>query len=319
MADSDRSTDGLELKDLHEEIARRKLLLGAIGLGGGSILLTQSDSTRKEETGNLAQAETRLVEVAGRINDADLVDPREVSILHNEIIQAVGSVTETLEHHDSGGPQTEQRVSALDAAIGYYNTLATTLNTGMTLSTQVADSELEVLYHRRGLEYDPVTAFDLEAFKESITQLAQVKKNPEVVSSKGRKLVPDQHQVLNSLRAQCDVFDQHLTAQQTYLDTATTIESGIRAHEQSQFATARSHLSEARESLSAGIPQTRVFYHLSDVGLSLDQYAILLGLRREGVSKLLSVCDESIPKQQRRAVANTALDHFFEARRVTAN
>jgi len=58
---------------------------------------------------------------------------------------------------------------------------------------------------------------------------------------------------------------------------------------------------------------------LSNTGLSIDQYATLLGLRREGVSKLLSVCDESVPEQERRTMANTALNHFFEARQIVAN
>lgn len=319
MRDPDRSTDGLNFEALREQIARRKLLWGALALGGGSILITQSDSRQKDDTDDLAKVETRLVEVAERINDADLVNPRETFSLHHEITQTVESVTNALDQHGSGGPQTEQRVSALNTAIDYYNTLATTLNTGTALLAQVADSELEVLNHKRSLGYDPVAVFDLGPFEESITRLTQAKKDPEAVSSKGRKLVPNQDQVIDSLGAQRDVFDRHLTAQQTYLDTAAAIESGIRAHEQSQFDTARSKLSEARESLSAGIPRTEGSYRLSNAGLTLDQYATLLGLRREGVSKLLSVCDGSVPEQQRRAVANTALNHFFEARRVVTN
>jgi hypothetical protein len=115
------------------------------------------------------------------------------------------------------------------------------------------------------------------------------------------------------------VFDRHLTAQQTYLDTAMTIESGIRAYEQSQYDAAQSKLSQARESLSEGIPRTEVSYRLSHAGLSLDQHTTLLDLRREGVSKLLDVCDESVSEQERRAVANTALNYFFEARQVITN
>jgi hypothetical protein len=319
VEDSDRSTDGLDLEDLHEAIARRKLLLGVVALGGGPILITQSDSTQKEDADGLTQAETRLVELVGRINDADLANPRNAPILHNEISQAVESATDALSQHDSGGPQTEQRVSALNAAIAYYNTLATALNTGMSLLTQVADSEIEVLYHKRSFGYDPATTFDLETFEESITRLSRSKKEPETVTSKGRKLVPSQGQVIESLRIQYDVFDRHLTAQQTYLDTAATIEAGIRAHEQSKFDTARSKLTAARESLSTGIPRSEASYRLSTAGLSLDQYATVLGLRREGVSKLLSVCDESVPEQQRRTVANTALGHLFEARRIVTN
>jgi hypothetical protein len=319
VEDPDRSTDGFDLEDFREEVARRKLLWGVAGLGGGSILITQSDPTQKEDTDKLDQAETRLVDVAGQIHDADLANPREASFLHNEITQAVKSVTDTLDQHDPDGPQTDQRVAALNAAIDYYNTLARTLTTGTTLLSQVADSELEVLRHKRSLGYEPVTAFDLGSFGESITRLSQSKKDPETVTSNGRKLVPNQSQVIDSLRVQHDVFDQHLTAQQTYLDTAMTIESGIRAHEQSQYDTARSKLSQARETLSSGVPRTEVSYRLFNAGLSLDQYAILLSLRREGVSKLLDVCDESVPENKRAAAVNTALNRFFEARQMINN
>ena len=319
MGDSDRSTDGFDLEDLGEHIARRKLLLGVAVLSSVSALVTQLDSTQKEDTDEVAQAETQLVDLARQVNDANLDNPREASSLHNEITQAVKSVTDTLDQHDSGGPQTEQRLSALNAAIDYYNTLAETLNTGMTLLTQVADSELEVLHHKRSLGYDPVTAFDFGSFEESISRLAQSKKDPETVTSEGRTLVPNQSQVIDSLRVHRDVFDQHLTAQQTYFDTAMMIESGIRAYEQSQYDTAQSELSQARKSLFMGIPQTEVSYRLSNAGLSIDQYTTLLGLRREGVSKLLSVCDESVPEKERRTVANTALNHFFEARQMITN
>lgn len=319
MVDSDRSTEGFDLEDLREEVARRKLLLGVAVLGGGSLLITQSDSKQKEDTDELDQAETRLVDVSGQVNDVDLANPREASFLHNEITQAVKSVTDALDQHDPGGPKTEQRAAALYAAIDYYNTLARTLNTGTTLLSQVADSELEVLRHKRSLGYEPVTAFDLGSFEESIRGLTRSKKDPETVTSNGRKLVPNQSQVIDSLRVQHDVFDRHLTAQQTYFDTAMTIKSGIRAHEQSQYDTARSKLSQARETLSSGIPRTELSYRLSNAGLSLEQYATLLDLRREGVSKLLSVCDESIPEGERRTVANTALNHFFEARKTVTN
>jgi len=321
VGDSDRSTDGFDLEGLHEHIDRRELLsgLGMAVVGGGLMLVIQLDSTQKEDTDEVTQAETQLVDLAGQVNEANLDDPRESSFLHNKITQVVKLVTDTLDQHDSGGPQTEQRLSALNTAIDYYNTLAETLNTGITLLTQVADSEVEVLYHKRSLGYDPVTAFDLGSFEESITRLAQSKKDPETVTSEGRTLVPNQSQVIDSLRVQRDVFDQHLTAQQTYLDTAMTIESGIRAYEQSQYDTAQSKLSQARESLSAEISQTEVSYRLSSAGLSIDQYTTLLDLRRRGVSKLLGVCDESVSKQERRTVANTALNHFFEARQIITN
>jgi len=319
VEDSDRSTGGLDLEGLREEIARRKLLLGILTLGGGSLFFTHPDSTQKEDTDDLAQAESRLVEVAGRINDADLVNPRETAILHHEITQAVESTTDVLDQSGSDGTQTEQRISALRTAIEYYNTLTATIEIGQTLLAQVADSELDVLNHKRPLEYDPVAAFDLGTFEESITRLSQVETDPKEVTSKRRKLVPTQQRVTVSLRSQRDIFDQHLTAQQAYLDSATVIEAGIQAHERSQFDAARSKLTEARELLSVGIPETELSYRLSDIGLSLEQYATVLSLRQEGVSKLLSVCEGSVPEQQRLAAANTALDHFFQARRIVTS
>lgn len=319
VEDSGRSTDGFDFEDLREQIVRRKLLLGAVAIGGGSIFLTQSESPQQEETDDLAEAESQFVEMAGRINGADLVDPQETSLLYDGITHTVRSVTEILDQYNSEEPQTEQRIAALSAAVKYYNTLVTTLDAGFTLLTQVADSEIEVLNHQRNIEYDPVAAPGTERFEESIVRLSQVETSSEPVSENGKNLVPNPDQVVESLRAQHNLFDRHLTAQQTYLNTAKSIEAGIRAFEQSKFDTARTKLNEAHESLSAGTPQTGTSYRLSNAGLALDQYVTLLDLRREGVSKLIDVCDDSVPEQQRRAVANTALDHLFEARRVVTN
>lgn len=319
MEDSDRSTDGFDFEDLREQIVRRKLLLSAVAVGGGSIFFTQSESTQQEDADDLAQAESQFIEIAGRINGADLIDPQETSLLYDEITHTVRSVTDILDQYNSEEPQAEQRIAALSAAVEYYDTLVTTLDEGFTLLTQVVDSEIEVLNHKRNLEYDPVAASDIERFEESIVQLSQVETSSEPVSEDGTKLVPNLDQVIESLRAQHDLFDRHLIAQQTYLNTAKSIESGIRAFEQSKFDTARTKLNEAHESFSAGTPQTGASYRLSNAGLALDEYVTLLDLRREGVSKLIDVCDDSVPEQQRRAVANTALDHFFEARRVVTN
>jgi len=169
------------------------------------------------------------------------------------------------------------------------------------------------------LGYDPATRFDTAAFNESISRLSEAKKDTAVVSSRESKLVPDQQQVVDDLQVQCTVYERHITAQQTYLDTAPAIEAGIRALETSNFDTAKSRLTEASESLTADIPEAESSYRLSHYGLSLDQYATLLDLRRQGVSKLLAVCDASVSAEQRQSVSNRALDLFFEARRIVTN
>lgn len=316
MEGSDSSNGRLDYENLRDQITRRKLLLGAAALGGGSILRAQTESTRPDGINHLAQAENRLLGAAELINNTDLADPRQTPILYDEISNTVDSVTNVLGQHGSDGGQGKQEIASLRAAIDYYNTLATALNTGATLSGNLADSERNVLYQKGSLGYDPITEFDSEAFKESIGQLTQNRKNTDAITSEDRKLVPNQQQVIDSLSILRDVFDRHLTVQQSYLDTATAIEAGIRAQEKSQFDTARSKLTEAHESLNTGIPKMEVSYRFATAGLSLDQYATLLTLRQEGVSKLLNVCDESVPEHQRRAVTNTALGHFFEARRL---
>lgn len=316
MGDSDRPTEGRDLDDLREMIPRRKLLGSAAVVSIGGILISQSGSDQERDTKQLAQAETRFVDVARLINNEAIANPRASAGLHDEISRAVESVTAVLDQYSSDSPQTEQRVTALRTAIAYYNTLLPALDAGATLLGRVAGSERNVLDHSQPLEYDPGTAFDLGTFEESITRLAEEEQPPEAVTSKGRKLVPNQQRVVDALRSQRTVFDQHLTAQQTYLDTATTIEAGVRAHEQSEFELARTKLSTARDALSAGRPQIDATYSLSYDGLSLNQYATLLDLRREGVSKLLSVCDGSLSEQQRREGANTALNHFFEAHHI---
>ncbi|QZP39386.1 hypothetical protein [Halobaculum magnesiiphilum] len=319
MGDSERSTDGYDLEDLREQIGRREILLGAVVLGGGSMLLNPSGSSQSEDSNHLAQAETRLSEVAERINDADVVNPLQTSTLHDEITRAVESVTDILNRYGSGGPQTEQRVSALRTAIEYYNTLAAAFKTGAALSGRVAKSELAVLYHNQSLEYEPAAAFDLESFEESIIRLTQAEIDPDAVTSKTGQLVPNQQEVIESLHGQRDLFDQHLTAQQAYFDTAKTIEAGIHAHEQSQYDAARSQLIDARDSLSGGIPQMEASYQVSNTGLSISQFATVLELRRDGVSKLLSVCEESISEKEKRAGANSGLDYLYQARAVVTS
>ena len=319
MEDSDRSTGGFDFEELRERIARRKFLIGGTALVGGLAFTNQSDTNRSKSEERLTQAEDRLAELAVTINDADLVDPRQSLQLNNDVTQVIKSVDDSLNQDLPEDPEIEQRVSALVAASEYYGTLAKTLDVAASLLTQIADLELIVLNHEGELGYDPATDFDTLAFNKSVKQLSKAEKNPDAVTSRDRKLVPEQQQVLDDLRSQRNIFESHLTAQKIYLDTAAAIEAGIRAHEKSRFDIARSALTDARKSLSSGIPNTDARYRLSSVGLSLDQYERLLRLRQKGVSKLLSVCNDSVPVQQRRSVANDALDRFFEARQIVTN
>lgn len=213
--------------------------------------------------------------------------------------------------------KTEHRISALEAATEYYSELVTVLDTATNLWARVSNAEAAVLNHEGTLEYNPATEFDTTPLNESITRLSTNENEQGGVNSQGRKLVPNQEQVLNSLRSQRDIYEQHITAQQTYVDTATTIEAGIRAYEKSRFDAARSKLTDTRNLLTAGMPSAKYHpYRLHQTGLSLEQYASLLTLRREGVKKLLNVCEPSLPAQQRRSASNEALDIFFEARQV---
>jgi len=117
------------------------------------------------------------VEVAGQLNETDLANPVETPILHREVSQAIDSVTGDIDQAGSDGPETEQRVSVLRTAVEYYSALVRTLETGTSISTQFADSEIDTLNHKQSLEYDPATVFDLSSFKKSTTKLSQEKRN----------------------------------------------------------------------------------------------------------------------------------------------
>ena len=312
MGDSDCADEGLTLEELRERISRRKLVAIAIGLvGGGSLLTGQPDEDK-----HLTRAEDRLAELATRINDADVVNPQQSWRLHDDVTTAVETVNEALRQDSSADSETKRRIAALTAAVDYYTVLGNALGTATHLLTQLAESEFDVLNHEGALEYDPAAEFDTVAFRESIARLSKAEKEPAAVTARDQKLVPVQHRVVDSLRSQRDVYELHITAQQTSLDTAAAIEAGMRALEQSRFDRARSMLTKARNSLTAGIPTTNHRYRLFASGLSLDQYATLLTLRREGVAKLLDGCEPSLPAQQRRFIADEAVDHFFEARRI---
>lgn len=312
MGDSDHADERLTLEALCERIDRRTLIAIAIaGIGGGSLLTSQPDGDE-----HLTQAEDQLAELARRINDVDVVNPQQSGMLHDDVTMAVETVNEALRQDSSADSETKRRIAALTAAVDYYTELGSALNTATNLLTQLAESEFDVLNHQGTLGYDPAAKFDTVAFRESTARLSKAEKEPAAVTARDQKLVPDQHRVVDSLRSQRDVYELHITTQQTYLDTGTAIEAGMRALEQSRFDRARSLLTEVRDSLTTGIPTTNHRYRLFASGLSLDQYATLLTLRREGVTKLLNGCDPSLPVQQRQVVSDEAVDLFFEARRV---
>lgn len=312
VGDSDCTDEGLTLEELRERISRRKLVAIAIGLVGGRSLLT-GQPDRDE---HLTRGEDRLAELATRINDVDVVNPQQSWRLHDDVTTAVETVNETLRQESSADSETKRRIVALTAAVDYYTELGGTLGTATNLLTQLAESEIDVLNHEEALEYVPAAEFDTVAFRESIARLSKAEKESAAVTARGQKLVPDQHRVIDALRSQRDVYELHITTQQTYLDTGTAIEAGMRALEQSHFDRARPVLTEVRDSLTSGTPTTNYRYRLFASGLSLDQYATLLALRRKGVTKLLNGCAPSLSVQQRQAVSNEAVDLFFEARRV---
>lgn len=315
MDDSDSPDEGFDLEGVLERIGRRELIGGA-----GAVVLSWLIFTDQSDIDDhLKRAENRLVELAASIDDADLVDPRQSSMIHREVTDGIETVNDELDQQSSDDQETKQRISALTAAIEYYTELGETLEVARSLLPQIADSEETVLNHRRNIGTDPATKFDTDSFKQAIARLSEAEKEPEDVTSRNRKLVPNQEGLVDSLHGQYKVYDLHITAQQTYIDTATTIEAGIRAQEQSNFDMARSKLSQAQDFLVDGIPTTKDRYRLSHVGLTLDQYEALLTLRRRGVKRLLDVCEQSTPAPQRRSAINEALDLFFEARGIVTS
>lgn len=314
MGHSDSPDERFDLKELREWISRRKLLIGAATVGGGLLLTSQPDSDE-----HLTRAEDRLGELATTIDAADVVDPQQSWRLSDAVTEAVASVNDALDRDLEEDRETKERLAAINAATEYYINLGNTLDTATNLLTRIATSERVVLKHEGTLGYDPASEFDTSAFEETIARLSKAEKEPAIVTVGEGSLIPDQQQVVDALRAQRDVYKLHITAQQAYLDTATTIEAGTRALERSRFDGARSILIEAQESLTAGIPTAKYPYRLFSTGLSLEQYVTLLTLRREGVTKLFSGCEPSLPVQQRRAVSDEAVALFFEARRVVTD
>ena len=314
MGHSDSPDERFDLKELREWISRRKLLIGAATVGGGLLLTSQPDSDE-----HLTRAEDRLGELATTIDAADVVDPQQSWRLSDAVTEAVASVNDALDRDLGDDRETKDRLATINAATAYYINLGNTLDTATNLLTRIATSERTVLEHEGTLGYDPVAEFDTIAFEESIARLSKAENELTLGTAGENSLIPDQQRVVDALRAQRDVYNLHITAQQTYLDTATMIEAGTRAQERSHFDKARSILTEAQESLTAGIPTAKYRYRLSGAGLSLEQYATLLTLRREGVTKLLSGCEPSLPVHQRRAVSDEAIDRFFESRRVVTS
>lgn len=315
MGESDGSDERPDLSRILERIGRRKLIVGAVGGLTGALII----SDQYESHDQITPAENQFFELAESLNDADLKNPQQSPRLHDKVVGAVDSVGETLDQVSPEDPQTEERISVLNAALEYYTELGETLGTATSLLGEVSDSELAVLHHQRDFGNHAPDNIEKGRFEESIGRLSQAEKEPAAVTSEDRKLVPDQEQVVESLRAQAKVYELHITAQQSYLDTATSIESGMRAHEQSRFDTARSKLGQARGSLTDAIPTTNYRYRLFHTGLSLDQYAKLLDLRRKGVVKLLETSNSDHPEQNRRSVSDEAVDFFFEARRVVTS
>lgn len=312
MDELDRSDNDLNIDTIREHVGRRELLGGALTLVSGFLILSSQESSDE----HLKRAESRLAKLAASIDNADLMDPQQNAQLYDKTTGAIESVNVALSQDSTDEPQIKQRIAALEAARDYYTEVEKVLDAAINLKTQVAESESTVLDHKDTLGYDPTSEPDTTAFKRSITSLSEVRREPAAATSQYRELVPDKERVLDSLRSQLSVYEQHVSAQQTYLDTAVAIEAGVRAHEQADFDAARSSLTKARKSLTAGIPTMKRSYRVSYFGLSLGQYAKLLTLRRKGVRKLLGVSEASVPVQQRRAVADESIDLFFDARQI---
>jgi hypothetical protein len=252
--------------------------------------------------------------VATTLSETDVADPYSSWGLRNEIETALNSVNQVLSEDFPDEPEIQQRLSALRAATEYYSTLLTSLTAADSLFGSVSDSGPNVLKQTGELDYDPASKLDSSSFEQSIGQLAAAEKAPSEVTSEGRTLVPDQQAVLDALRTQREIFDRHIRAQQSYLDSATPIEAGVRAYEQSRFADARANLADAQEALLTDISGTGGAYQLSNNGLTLDQYRELFSLRQNGVAQLLDASKESVPKDERQSAVNSAINTFFEAR-----
>jgi hypothetical protein len=320
MGDRDRTPANTDEADIDKGVTRRHLIVGGVAvtgaIGAGSVLFGQDGDTEPSQADRLTTAETHFTGVATRLIEADVADPHSTWGLRNEIETALNSVNQILSEDFPDDPEIQQRLSVLRNAIEYYSTLVTTLTAADSLFDSVSDSEPNVLKQTGELDYDPVTKLDSSSFEQSIGQLAAVEKAPSEVTSEGRTLVPDQQAVLDALHTQRELFDRHIRAQQSYVDSATPIEAGVRAYEQSRLADARANLTDAQEALLPNISGTSGAYQLSDNGLTLDQYRELFSLRQDGVAQLLDASQESVPGNERQSAVNSALNVFFEARNL---
>ena len=316
MDDLNGVFEDIDAEDIGEQITRRRLLIGGGAIGGGSLLLGQDRETEPTPEDQLTSAETRFATVATTLNEADAADPNSSWDLQNEVEAGLNAVNQILSEGFPDDPKIEQRLSALRTATTYYSTLLTSLAAADSLYISVGDSELEVLNHTGQLDYSPTSKLDTASFGQSIAQLADAEKSPSEVTSEGRTLLPDQQAVLESLRTQREVFDRHIRAQQSFLDSATTIEAGIRAYEQSRFDDAEAILADAHETLLSDISGTDGDYQLSKMGLTLGQYSKVFSLRQDGVAKVLEASRGSTSEEKRQSAINSALNTFFEARNL---
>ncbi|TKX87613.1 hypothetical protein EXE43_02105 [Halorubrum sp. SS5] len=320
MGDRDRTPANTDEADIHDGVTRRHLIVGGVAVTGaigvGSGLLGQDEDIEPTPADRLTTAETQFTGVATTLTETDVANPHSSWDLRNKIETALNSVNQILSEDFPDEPEIQQRINALRTTTEYYSTLVTSLTAADSLFGSVSDSEPNVLKQTGDLNYDPASKLDSSSFEQSLGQLATAEKAPSEVTSEGRTLVPDQQAVLDALRTQREIFDRHIRAQQSYLDSATPIEVGVRAHEQSRFADARANLTVAQEALLPNISGTSGAYLLSNHGLTLDQYREVFSLRQDGVAQLLDAIQETVPEDERQSAVNSALNAFFEARNL---
>lgn len=316
MNDLNRLFEDIDMEDIGEQITRRRLLVGGAAIGGVSLLLGQDRETEPAPEDRLTTAETTFTTVATTLKEADIADPNSSWDLHDEVEVGLNTVNRILSEDFPDDPKIKQRLRALRTATEYYSTLLTSLAATGSLYISVRNSELEVLNHTGELDYNPTSELDTASLKQSIAQLADAEKSPSEVTSEGRTLVLDQQAVLESLHTQRKVFDRHIRAQQSFLHSATAIEAGIRAYEQSRFDDAEANLVDAQDALLPDISGIDEVYQLSRMGLTLDQYSELFSLRQDGVAQVLDASRESISEDERQSAINSALNTFFESRNL---
>ncbi len=305
----------LDSEDIRGELTRRRLLYGGAAVVVGRVVLSgQSDEDQPSIEEQLTTAETQFASTATTIDDTDVTDPQSIWKLRDEVDTAVDTVAPILNQDFPNDPEIEQRVSSLRTAKEYYSIFLMSLAEAESTYRAIDNTEIDVLNHGVDTDLNPRRELETTSFEQSITQLADAEREPREITSQGRTLVPNQQAVVSSLLTQREVFERYIRAQQSYLDSATAIEAGVRAFEQSRFDDAQANLLDARDSLLISIFESGRSYRLSTMGLTLDQYEELFRLREEGVSELLAATKESVSESEQRSVANTALNKFFEAR-----